>query len=362
MNLTTLARWAALALAAAVASVLADTPPLRKVIVDQDGGGTAVLMALQDSHLQVLGITEVTGDGWVKQEDAEVLRMLELIGRTDVPVYSGATYPLINSEESTKRWEAMYGPLAWKGAFMDKLPDYDKINVLHYHAPDVVAPLPEGMPTTRVAAECAADFLVRKVEESPGEVTILAMGPFTNLALACRLDDHFAARAKELIIMGGSFNPHAENEDVFTLQFIHSPRVEFNCRFDPEAVEIMLHAGWRKITVVPFDPCVRAILTPELLKRATASGRPVARYAAVHSGTGFPLWDEGAAAVLSDPAVIKASTQLAMDIDITHGADYGAILSWPVGRGPNLGEPVVTVVREFDVPRLEQVFCDLLNR
>ena len=104
MNLTTLARWAALALAAAVASVLADTPPLRKVIVDQDGGGTAVLMALQDSHLQVLGITEVTGDGWVKQEDAEVLRMLELIGRTDVPVYSGATYPLINSEESTKRW------------------------------------------------------------------------------------------------------------------------------------------------------------------------------------------------------------------------------------------------------------------
>jgi purine nucleosidase len=362
MNLNVLLPLAALTLAISAASARAEAPPRRKVIIDQDGGGAAVLMVLQDPQMQVLGITEVTGDGWVKQEDAEVLRMLELIGRTEVPVLSGATYPLINTEESTKRWEAMYGPLAWKGAFMDKLPDYDKTNVLHYHTPDVVLPLAEGMPTTRVAAEAAADFLVRKVREAPGEVSILAMGPFTNLALACRLDDRFAANAKELVIMGGSFNPHAENEDVFTLQFIHSPRVEFNCRFDPEAVQIMLHAGWRKITVVPFDPCVRAILTPELMQRATASGQPVARYAAAHCTTGFPLWDEGAAAVLVDSRVIKASTELAMDIDISHGPDYGAILSWPVGRGPNLGEPVVTVVREFDVPRLKQVFCDLLNR
>ena len=88
--------------------------------------------------------------------------------------------------------------------------------------------------------------------------------------------------------MGGSFTPHAENEDVFTLQFIHSPRVEFNCRFDPEAVEIMLHAGWRKITVVPFDPCVRAILTPELLKRATASGRAAA--AGARNGHALRRW------------------------------------------------------------------------
>jgi inosine-uridine nucleoside N-ribohydrolase len=203
---------------------------------------------------------------------------------------------------------------------------------------------------------------VRKVREFPGQISILAMGPFTNLALACRLDDHFAENAKELVIMGGSFNPVADKEDVFTLQFIHTPRVEFNCRFDPEAAKIMLHAGWKKITVVPVDPTAATMTTPELLKRATASGSPSARYAALYCRPGFPLWDESGSAVFLDPSVAKTTADLAMDIDIGHGADYGAILSWPVGRGPNLGEPVVTVVRTLDVPKLEALYCDLLNR
>jgi purine nucleosidase len=350
-----------LLLLASAAMARADTPK-SKVIIDQDGGGASVLMVLQDPRVDVLGITEVTGDTYVKESVARVLRMLELIGRTDVPVVPGATYPLVNSEEETRRWEGMYGKLTWKGAWMDKLPYYDKTNTLNYHGPDVIPPLKEGMPTTKALNETAASFLVRKVEESPGEVAILAMGPFTNLALACRLDDHFAANAKELVIMGGSFNPRADTEDVFSLQFLNSPREEFNCRFDPESVKIMLHAGWRKITVIPFDPCVETLTTPALMKRATASGRPAARYAAAFCGTGYPLWDESASAVLLDPAIAKVTKTLAMDIDISHGPNYGAILSWPAGGGPGLGEPDVTVVRKLDVPRLEKLYCDLLNR
>jgi inosine-uridine nucleoside N-ribohydrolase len=268
----------------------------------------------------------------------------------------------VNTEAETRKWEDLYGRLAWKGAWMDKLPDYDRTNTLNYHAPDVIPPLREGMPTAKPLDEIAANFLVRKVRESPGEISILAMGPFTNLALACRLDERFAGNARQLVIMGGSFNPRAEKEDVFTLQFIHSPRVEFNCRWDPEAARMMLHAGWRKITVIPFDPCVDTLTTPALLKRATASGRPAARYAAAYFGTGFPLWDESAAAVFLDPSIARVTSELAMDIDIGHGPDYGAILSWPVGSGPNLGEPVVTVVRALDVPKLEKLYCDLLNR
>jgi len=355
-------RRLALFAAALAGAASSSGAPREKVIIDQDGGGASVLMVVQAPTVEVLGITEVTGDAYVKESVARVLRMLELVGRTDIPVVPGATFPLVNSEEETRRWEALYGKLTWKGAWMDKLPAYDKTNVLHYHGPDVIAPLAEGMPTTKPLNEAAAAFLVRKVEESPGEVSILAMGPFTNLALACRLDDHFAERAKQLVIMGGSFNPHADKEDVFTLQFLNSPREEFNCRFDPEAVKIMLHAGWKKITVIPFDPCVRTLTTPGLLKRATASGRPAARYAAAYCPPGFPLWDEAAAAVLLDPSIAKVTTRLAMDIDINHGGDYGAILSWPAGGGPGLGEPDVGVVRELDVPKLEQLYCDLLNR
>jgi len=362
MSLSALRRLALPSLALALFLPVTELRAKEKVIIDQDGGGASALMVVQSPAVDVLGITEVTGDSYVKESVARVLRMLELVGRTDIPVVPGATYPLLNSEEETRRWEALYGKLTWKGAWMDQLPSYDKTNVLNYHGPDVVPHLDEGMPTTKPSAETAAGFLVRQVEAAPGEVSILAMGPFTNLALACRLDDTFAAHAKQLVIMGGSFNPQADKEDVFTLQFLHSPREEFNCRFDPEAVKIMLHAGWKKITVIPFDPCVATMTTAELVKRATKSGRPAARYAAAYCPPGFPLWDEAAAAVLLDPSIAKVTTRLAMDIDINHGADYGAILSWPVGRGPGIGEPDVDVVRQLDVPKLEQLYCDLLNR
>jgi inosine-uridine nucleoside N-ribohydrolase len=350
-----------LALAASALSTQARAAEKPKVIIDQDGGGASVLMVLQDPDVQVLGITEVTGDWWVKESVANVLRMLELTGHEDIPVVPGAEVPLVNSEEETRRWEALYGPLSWKGAWMDKLPAYDHTNTLNYHGPDVIPPMKEGMPTLKAADDIAAEFLVREVRKYPGEVSILAMGPFTNLALACSLDRNFARNARQLVIMGGSFNPVAKAEDVFSMQFIHSPRVEFNCRFDPEAVKIMLHAGWRKITVVPFDPCVDTLNSPELNRRATSSGRPAAKYQAAYEMTGFPLWDESAAAVLLDPSIILASSRLRMDIDIVHGPDYGAILSWPLDRAPGLGEPEVEVVRKLDVPKLEALYCRLLN-
>lgn len=356
------ARCLLAALATTVAAANAGASPREKVIVDQDGGGASVLMVIQSPNAEVVGITEVTGDTYVKESVARVLRMLELIGRPQIPVVPGATFPLLNTELETRRWEDLYGKMAWKGAWMDKLPDYDKTNVPAYHGPEVIPALREGMPTLKPADEVAANFLVRKVREFPGQVSILAMGPFTNLALACSLDGQFAAHAKQLVIMGGSFNPSAQREDVFSLQFIHSPRVEFNTRFDPEAAKIMLHAGWRKITVVPIDPTVGTMTTPELLRRATMSGSRAAKYAAAYCRPGFPLWDESASAVLLDPSVAKVTSQLDMDIDIGHGADYGAVLSWPVGRGPGLGEPTVTVVRKLDVPKLEALYCDLLNR
>lgn len=188
------------------------------------------------------------------------------------------------------------------------------------------------------------------------------MGPFTNLALAARLDDGFAAHARELVFMGGAFNPDSSHADEFSLQFIHNPRVEFNSRWDPEASKMMLHAGWRKITAVPTDASVNTKLTAALARRAGAGDSAVARYFAAYAGVGFPLWDEVAAAVFLDPAIAKETTRLAMDIVIDHGATYGATLSWPAGGGPGLGEPDVTVVRTVDVPRLEALFVELLQR
>jgi inosine-uridine nucleoside N-ribohydrolase len=352
-----------------VAATAGAAEPRRKVIIDQDAfgpGGSnlqSILMVVQSPDVEVIGITIESGDGWQKENVAHTLRMMELIGRTDIPVVPGSTNPLLNSEEETRRWETLYGKLAYKGAWMDKWPDYNTINRPHYHAADVVPPLEEGEPSTKPSGEAAANFIVRKIREFPGQVTILAMGPFTNLALASRLDEGYAALARELVIMRGSFDPDGSKVDEFSLQFVNNPRVEFNFRWDPEAGKMMLHAGWKKITVIPTDATVGTKFTSEIVNRATAgSESPASKYVAGFAQLGFPMWDEVAAAVLLDPSIARRTDRLAMDIDIGHGANYGATLSWPAGGGPGLGEPDVAVVRAVDVPRLEAMFVDLVRR
>jgi purine nucleosidase len=337
----------------------------RKVIIDQDAFGGVnlhpLLMILQSKDVEVLGITIESGDGWQKESVAHTLRLLELIGRTEVPVVAGATYPLINSEEATKRWEAMYGKVPYKGAWMDHWPDYNTMNRPHYHAADVVPPMEEGEPTTRPAPQIAAEFLVQQVRRFPGEVTIVALGPFTNIALAAKLDESFAPNAKELVFMGGAFNPSSRTVDEFSLQFINRPRVEFNSWWDPEAAKIMLHAPWKKITAVPTDATIGTKLTPALAKEAGSAETPVSLYFRHFAEIGFPMWDETAAAVWLDPTLVTKSDHLAMDIDIDHGPNYGATLSWPPDFAPGLGEPAVTVVRAIDIPRLERLFVRLIQ-
>jgi inosine-uridine nucleoside N-ribohydrolase len=350
---------------AAASNLCAGQAPRRKVIIDQDAFGGVnlqpMLLILQSSDVEVLGITVESGDGWQKESVAHTLRMLELIGRTDVPVVAGATYPLINSEEATRRWEAMYGKIPYKGAWMDHWPDYNTMNRPHYHAADVVPPLEEGEPTTKPAPGVAAEFLVQQVRRYPGEVSIVALGPFTNIALAAKLDEGFAASARELVFMGGSMNPSAATVDEFSLQYINRPRVEFNCWWDPEAARIMMHAHWRKITAVPTDATVGTRLTKALADEAGSADTPVARYFRRFGQTGFPMWDETGASVWLDPSIVTRSDRLAMDFDIDHGPNYGATLSWPPDSAPGLGEPIITVVRTVDVHKLERMFVRLMQ-
>src|SRR5947208_14896247 len=95
----------------------------RKIIIDQDAGGPAgtdqqsILLLIQSPQTDVLGITVVTGDQWLKSEVAHTLRMLELIGRTDIPVVPGAEYPLVRRKEETEWWEQRFGTVAWLGAW-----------------------------------------------------------------------------------------------------------------------------------------------------------------------------------------------------------------------------------------------------
>jgi inosine-uridine nucleoside N-ribohydrolase len=96
-----------------------------KLIVDHDARGPAttvmqsILIFLQSDKFDVLGITTVTGDQWVKEETQRTLRLLEIADRTEVPVVPGAEFPLLNSKEETERWENLYGKFRYKGCWSD---------------------------------------------------------------------------------------------------------------------------------------------------------------------------------------------------------------------------------------------------
>ncbi len=326
----------------------------RKIIIDQDAagpGGTdqqSMLLLIQSPQTQVLGITVVTGDAWLKDEVAHTLRMLELLGRSDIPVVAGAEYPLVRRKEEVELWEQQYGVVPWVGAWTPRL----------YHPPDQPGEMPEGKPTSKPADEDAAHFLVRMVRRYPHEVTIYEGGPMTNLALAISIDPEFASLAKELVFMGGSLNPSTDDPE-----FVNTPRHEFNLWFDPEAAHIVLMASWKKIVCTTVDISVKTRLTQELIDRIkshdSAAARYVANYARLRGKYNY-LWDELTAVAWLDPAIITAKETRYLDVDLNRGAGYGDTLSWSEQDKPKIVGPPVEIQVDLDLRKFYQEFVDLL--
>src|SRR4029077_9221727 len=270
----------------------------RKVIINQDCSGPGgsnmqtLLTLIQSPQVEVLGITVVSGNQWRDEEVAHTLRLLELIGRTDIPVVPGAVFPLVHRRKEALLWQARDGKVAFAGVWDDRW----------WHEHDVIPTLPEGHPTTQPADEDAAHFLIRMVHQYPHEVTIYEGGPMTDLALAVSIDPQFPQLAKELVFMGGSLSPQTDYPE-----FANNPRHEFNFWFDPEAADIVLRAPWKKIVCTPTDISIKVRVTPELIKRiepsGTAAARYVARFMQTAPGADY-MWDELAAAAWIDPPII----------------------------------------------------------
>ena len=337
----------------------------RKVIIDDDGFGLMQIMLLEADDVEVLGLTSVSGDVWANRATAYDLRGLEILGRSDVPVVAGATYPLLNSEALTTKWEALYGRLTWKGAWMRSWVEPTAQSAPKYYGPDdPVDDLPWGAPKTRAEDEIAANFLIRMVHRYPGQITIVEGGPMTNLALAQRLDPAFAGLARELVVMGGSLNPQRKLDDRasadFAREYVNTPRREFNIRFDPEAASIVARSPWKKITLVPVDPSTATQLSPELIARLAKAARPDIGAFLAKWQPGFPLWDETAAAVWLDPSLVTDQESLFVDVNTQFGAGYGDMLSWRDGYQPDLGEQKAEVVRSVDPKRLEALMVKLV--
>jgi len=327
----------------------------RYVVIDQDAigpGGTdmnSILIFLQSPHVNVLGITVVTGDGWRNEEVAHTLRLLELVGRTDVPVVPGMDTPMVRTKQWTSLWEQTYGKVLYQGAW----------TMAHSaHNPDEVPNLPEGNPTTKaVAGEDAAHFLIRMVRKYPHQVTIYAAGPMTNIATAIICDPQFASLAQELVIMGGSINPHTDDPE-----YVDSPRHEFNLWFDPEASSITLHAPWPKISVTTVDVSIETHLTQEMLAEISKSREPVAQYVARYTRKpGDYLWDELAAAAWLDPSLITRERYVYMDVSMDKGISYGDTLVWSDRDKPSISLQKVHAQMDVDWPKFQRMFVQVIS-
>ena len=327
----------------------------RKIIIDQDAAGPAgtdqqsILLLIQSPQTEVLGITVVTGDAWLKEEVAHTLRMLELIGRSDIPVVAGAEYPLVRRKEETELWEQQYGSVAWVGAWTPR----------RYHPPDQLGDMPEGKPTTKPLEEDAAHFLIRTVRKYPHEITLYAGGPMTNVALAISIDPEFPSLVKELVFMGGSLNPSTDDPE-----FVNTPRREFNLWFDPEAAHVVLTAPWKKIVCTTVDISVKTRLTKDLIDRIKSANTPAAQYVAKYArlqGNYDYLWDELAALAWLDPSIITAKDTRYLDIDLSRGKGHGETLSWLEQDKPKLTGPAVEIQVDLDARKFYKEFVELLT-
>ncbi len=325
----------AVALGVSVLPVHAGTaaePERRLVIFDQDidgltgGNADPLTMLLHAGTVQVLGVTTVTGDGWMRQGTEYALKLLEIQNRSSVPVFQGAEFPLVQSPGQLVRDTHLYGGVRtdpWLGAYAEHSPRSD----------EVVAP-PGGYAKTRPQPQPAAEFIVDAVRAHPHQVTIYCGGPLTNLALAISLAPDIVPLVKEVVFMGTS--PRQQPRTV-------------NVLFDPEAAARVLHADWPRLTLFTVDLAEKIHRDIGMARRiAGGANGPVAQIyretVVVPHDRGdamkwFRMPDELMAAYLVDPRIITSSRRYYVDVDLSPGMNRGASVYWDVSPTAYGGAP-----------------------
>jgi inosine-uridine nucleoside N-ribohydrolase len=345
-----------------LATVVFSTPlaqaQKKLVLIDQDGagpGGTdqmSIMLLAQSPEVELLGITIVVGDCGRDEGVTRTLRMLEIIGKR-VPVAAGASAPLIRTEEETRRAASVYGKAEYLGAWQERKIGSAAPRVL---GPHEIPPLEEGAPTTKPVAENAAAFLIRQIRAHPGDVSLYAAGPMTNIATALAVDPEIATLAREIVIMGGAIRPVTDDPE-----FIINPQREFNFWFDPEAARIVLRAPWQKISVSTVDISVKAPFTRAILEQIAKSKTPGAQYIAKWSEPRSYLWDELAAAAILDSSLITKQRSIYMDVDLSHGPGYGNTLTWREGTQPVSVRKVIAF-EDVDLARFVKLFIERVSK
>ncbi|MBN1450390.1 MAG: nucleoside hydrolase [Anaerolineales bacterium] len=270
----------------------------KRIIIDTDPGiddSLAILLALASPEIQLEGLTVVHGNCSAEQGTRNALSILELAGASHIPVAKGCELPLVQPSLLAPETHGNTG--------------------LGY------ANLPE--PGSRPILQHGCDFLIDKIMSNPGEITLVAIGPLTNVALAIRKDPRIIEAVKEVFIMGGAMR-HEGNT---------TPLAEFNTYVDPHAAHIVYHSGM-PITLTPLDVTYECILLAEDVARLQKIKSPIAPFIADSTRFYMEFHDEYQGiqgCVINDPLTLALTftpdlcnyEEYYVDVDISGGVSMG---------------------------------------
>jgi inosine-uridine nucleoside N-ribohydrolase len=225
----------------------------RRIILDTDTGvddALAILLAMRSPELQVEAITAVSGNVHVDHCVRNILMTLEVLGLEAIP-------DVARGEER---------PLVRPAVFADEVHGGDGLGgVTRLRRPDGARAYPD--PANRLSPAHAVDLILDRIGRYPDELSIVAVGPLTNVARAIIRHPARMRKLREIVVMGGAFRVYGNM----------SPVAEFNIFFDPHAAQIVCDAGV-PLVFVPLDVTMQAVLTAETIDRYADKGSRPARF------------------------------------------------------------------------------------
>ncbi len=330
-----------------------------KVILDSDyttigDDGKVGVMAAQlhaAKVIELLGITVVAGNGWLDQEVADALKAVERMGIADtVGVYAGARYPLVHDYKTMAQEKAMWGV----GGSWYRRPEPA--------AGELVAPLDGFATRTKLRQQHAVNFIIETVKKYPKEVTLLVIGPVTNIALAIRMNPEIIPLIKRIVYMGGAFEVPGNT----------TPSAEMNVWYDAEAARAVIRQPIDQAFIpldvtntVPMDKAVFDQVTrnPDSIVTKLLMNSGFARTVQQNPKATSYIYDTLALAYLVDPSYATDVAEMWVDVDITWGPSYGRTLGYRQNQTPAAGYlQKCKVVRRFDNNRFFKLYIDLLTR
>jgi inosine-uridine nucleoside N-ribohydrolase len=327
-----------------------------KVILDTDmvilyDDGVAMMMLANHPDIELLGVTIVPGNTWLSEGTAYAVRQLEVINRRDIPVAPGIRYPL-----RTGRYETLEVEREMFGFSSSYIGCFSRTEPASYL--DVYRAEFGGKPKIQPVDKHAVDFLIETIKANPGQVTVMPIGPCTNLAVAIRMAPEIIPLIKRIVYMGGAFDTPGNT----------TPAAEFNWWFDPEAAKMCVRTPFAEQLIVGLDVCEKYRFNKKLFDRITAVNKPIAKMFKAKYGPEFNkntnytrlVWDTIAAAVVIDPTLIMEEQTRWIDVNSDYGLDYGRSLSYSK-QGP-AGTQRARILFSIDEKRFWNLMVNLLTK